>query len=242
MLFLHNLDLRIVLSAVVTVLLGLSAALCITPVTLRRKMLSYDRDGLRTMGFGLVAVTVGLIVPDFTAAYVLVLVGEAVVFLGAWMALKDSTTDGLLNGRAFPFYLLGFAVAVAYGAVGRSTSVELTFYYLTRLTLPVAGTSLLAVLVLLSFASDRYKTDVLSQNRGGRYVLVYGAAAMFMTLIVGANPVMVIALGGLGSVLLALGVLIAIADTVTNILLRPSVTALYVLLIVALLYYSRATF
>ncbi len=242
MFYLKIFDWSTLVSAMLTIFFGMSAAMSLIPKNLRQKMLSFNQDGVVTMIFGVAAMTFGLFVRDYTAAYLLYLVGEAVVCFGAWTAINDRITDGLLNEKAFPFYLLAFAAAVYYGAAGHNASIELAAYYLARLTLPVAVASLLAVLTLLSFSSTRFKLDVLSLNTDGVYVMGMGAVFTIMSMVVGANPVMVIALGALGSVLIALGGLIVLYDWITDLLLKPWMATVYVAVMVALLYYSRGAF
>lgn len=230
------------IDALLVVVFGVSAALSASK-TLKWKLLIHDFDGRKMLVLGLTGVAIGMVALDYTVAYTMTLVGTFVTILGGWIALNDRITNNWLNDRSVYYYGALFLIAYAYGVMLKGVgSWELMVFYLTRLTLPVMGAAAFAVLALLTFATERFKIDVLSLDEHGKYWVKLSGAPLVLTVFAGANPALVIALVALGMCLIAFGGLIAMKDERTHILLQKRMLLVYAPVMVALFYYSSVNF
>ncbi len=217
---------------------GLLAAFSFIGSNLRGTFLESDGDGLQPLGWGAVFYFLSFAVAplDVAAGYLLSGLGMLFVVYGLFVLIPDPITDFLLHPVAGIVYALVAAVIF----LSTPHAMALTAGYVLRLTLPTSAAAILATFAALSLTTSSFK-DKLEQQVGGVVLLLAGIVFGILAPFAG-TVILAVTAAGLGGLLFALGLLVAIDDDTVERFLTPAGLIAYLPLLGLAVYIARMLF
>lgn len=231
--------------AMFAILFGFPAALSFMPQELRKELLSFDTIGKRLLLASLGVFIGSFVVPDYTTMIILLALSMAVLVMGVLIALKDSVTDRLFSKNLGLAYFGAFMLSTLVGAfegLKNGLNPDLLVWYGIWLILPTFFASSALVFVLLAVAPGTFKQKILPLNRHGLLLSSYALFPVSLTLLVGTNPSLVVALTTLSGILYSLGILISLDASWTTKLLSRGTAVLALGVALLFLVISRVNF